>query len=327
MIIYLNGPSSSGKSTLAKALQEAFSEPFLHVGIDKIIGWMPEKINAWAGGEAPLGYSWKEGADVSGVLIQELQEGPFALKIGKTFQAVVLTLAKMGHNIVIDDVSFSPGQVDAWKELLKDFPVLWVGVNAPLSVLEEREKGRGNRIIGSARGQFHTVHKGAVYDLEIDTHRLSFSEMIEQIRSRLVVHSNYKQRISRTGVYGVAEKDGKILLVTQAKGPYAGRFDLPGGGIEFGEDVEVALHREMREETGMDFELACFLGNFSTCFEHVGKDPFSSYTFHQIGLIYTVSHLRTIGSGEGLLRYDWIDPKTLREKQVSPFVWRVLQQI
>lgn len=42
-IIYLNGPSSSGKTTLAKALQHAFDDPFLHVGIDKIIGWMPEK--------------------------------------------------------------------------------------------------------------------------------------------------------------------------------------------------------------------------------------------------------------------------------------------
>lgn len=41
-IIYLNGPSSSGKTTLAKALQHAFEEPFLHVGIDKIIGWMPD---------------------------------------------------------------------------------------------------------------------------------------------------------------------------------------------------------------------------------------------------------------------------------------------
>ena len=43
-IIYLNGPSSSGKTTLAKALQHAFEEPFLPIGVDKIIGWMPEKI-------------------------------------------------------------------------------------------------------------------------------------------------------------------------------------------------------------------------------------------------------------------------------------------
>jgi len=34
-IIYLNGPSSSGKTMLAKALQYAFTKPFLHVGIDR----------------------------------------------------------------------------------------------------------------------------------------------------------------------------------------------------------------------------------------------------------------------------------------------------
>jgi chloramphenicol 3-O phosphotransferase len=37
-IIYLNGPSSSGKTTLAKVFQQVFEEPFLHAGIDKIIG-------------------------------------------------------------------------------------------------------------------------------------------------------------------------------------------------------------------------------------------------------------------------------------------------
>ena len=53
-IIYLNEPSSSGKTTLAKALQHTFDEPFLHIGIDKIIGWMPEKVNDWIGGKAPI---------------------------------------------------------------------------------------------------------------------------------------------------------------------------------------------------------------------------------------------------------------------------------
>ncbi len=182
-IIYLNGPSSSGKTTLAKALQNAFEEPFLHVGIDKIIGWMPEKINDWTGGESSIGYSWKKSEDASGHLIQELQAGPYAQKIEKTFQEVVLTLAKMGHHIVIDDVSFGRQQLDEWKIILKDFRVLWVGVNAPLSVLEQREKERGNRILGSARGQFYKVHVDASYDLEIDTHQESINENVEKIRS------------------------------------------------------------------------------------------------------------------------------------------------
>ena len=182
-IIYLNGPSSSGKTTLAKALQHAFEEPFLHVGIDKIIGWMPEKVNDWTGGEALIGYSWKKSEDASGNPIQELQAGPYAQKIGKTFQEVVLALAKMGHRIVIDDVSFGKQQLDEWKKTLKDFRVLWVGVNAPLSVLEQREKERGNRIQGSARGQFHRVHVDAIYDLEINTDQANVSENAEKIKS------------------------------------------------------------------------------------------------------------------------------------------------
>lgn len=53
-IIYINGPSSSGKTTLAKALQQEFDQPFLHIGIDRVIGIMPEKLNKWIGITAPL---------------------------------------------------------------------------------------------------------------------------------------------------------------------------------------------------------------------------------------------------------------------------------
>ena len=181
-IIYLNGPSSSGKTTLAKGLQHAFDDLFLHIGIDKIIEWMPEKVNDWTGGVAPLGYSWKKSADESGNPIQELQIGPYAEKIADTFQEIVLLLAKMGHHLIIDDVSFGKRQVDEWKAFLRDFKVLWVGVNAPLSILEQREKERGNRIVGSARGQFHRVHADATYDLEIDTHHATLAANVEKIR-------------------------------------------------------------------------------------------------------------------------------------------------
>ncbi|HSX38319.1 MAG TPA: hypothetical protein VLE95_05755 [Chlamydiales bacterium] len=184
-IIYLNGPSSSGKTTLAKAVQHAFEAPLLHVGIDKIIGWMPEKINDWTGGVAPLGYSWKKGTDESGNLIQELQMGPFAEKIVVTFQQVALVLAEMGHSLIIDDIPLGKNQVAEWKELLKRFNVLWIGVHAPLPILEQREKERGNRIIGSARGQFYKTHVDVTYDLWLDTHYATLAENIERIKSSI----------------------------------------------------------------------------------------------------------------------------------------------
>jgi chloramphenicol 3-O phosphotransferase len=189
-IIYINGPSSSGKTTLAQTLQQELDQPFLHIGIDRVIGMMPAKINNWEGGLAPDGFSWKKGIDESGNSIQELQIGPYGKKIAKTFQEVVLMLAKMGHHLIIDDVSFGKKELDGWKVLLKDFKVLWVGVNAPLSVLEQREKERGNRMVGPARGQFHKVHANATYDLEIDTHHATLEDNVHKIRSLAANQSN-----------------------------------------------------------------------------------------------------------------------------------------
>ena len=56
-VIYLNGPSSSGKTTLAGALQEALDGMWLHVGIDKMISMMPLKYR-WGGA---LEYEWRHG--------------------------------------------------------------------------------------------------------------------------------------------------------------------------------------------------------------------------------------------------------------------------
>ena len=52
----------------------------------------------------------------------------------------------------------------------------------------------------------------------------------------------------RPGAYAVLERDGKVLLTHQSF-PVP-EFQLPGGGIDPGEQIVPALHREIREETG-----------------------------------------------------------------------------
>ena len=52
----------------------------------------------------------------------------------------------------------------------------------------------------------------------------------------------------RPGVYAILERNGRILLTHQAE-PVP-EFQLPGGGIDPGEDPILALHREVMEETG-----------------------------------------------------------------------------
>ena len=106
-IIYLNGPCSSGKTSLAKALQESLSEPYLHLGIDKLIGFMPAKINNWEGGLAPLGFSWIPATDPTGHPVHQIQTGPFAKGIVRSLKDISLLFISQHYNLIIDDSIWS----------------------------------------------------------------------------------------------------------------------------------------------------------------------------------------------------------------------------
>jgi len=50
-------------------------------------------------------------------------------------------------------------------------------------------------------------------------------------------------RRTHLGVYGIVKHDNKLLLIKKAEGPYTNLYNLPGGGVEFGETPEQALTR------------------------------------------------------------------------------------
>lgn len=191
-IIYINGPSSSGKTTLAHALQQALDQPFLHIGIDKVIGMMPDKMNNWeAKGKSVPGFSWKRSVDPAGYRTHEIQAGPFGLQMVKALKEMVVTLARMGQYVIVDDVAFGKRDLDLWRTYLKDFEVLWIGIQAPVEILEQRERDReDNRMWGSARDQHWKVHEDATYDLEFDTSRTPLKTIVNAILE--VVNSKAK---------------------------------------------------------------------------------------------------------------------------------------
>ena len=49
-------------------------------------------------------------------------------------------------------------------------------------------------------------------------------------------------------------RDGRVLLVRRARPPYRGRWTLPGGRVEPGEDPTQAARREIEEELGLRVE-------------------------------------------------------------------------
>ncbi len=64
----------------------------------------------------------------------------------------------------------------------------------------------------------------------------------------------------RPGAYVILVRGGSVLLTHQAE-PVP-EFQLPGGGIDPGEDTIPALHREVYEETGWTMDRPRKLGTF-----------------------------------------------------------------
>lgn len=70
------------------------------------------------------------------------------------------------------------------------------------------------------------------------------------------------QKIIQPVILAVIRKEGKYLVTLRtdvdkeddSEGVY-NAWQLPGGGLEFGEDVEVCLRRECREEIGVEIDI------------------------------------------------------------------------
>lgn len=131
------------------------------------------------------------------------------------------------------------------------------------------------------------------------------------------------QRIMRIGVYGLVLNQEKMLTIRQKRGPYAGKFDFPGGGIEFNESEEQALRREFSEEIAMEFDSMNLITNLSAVTQVNQTASNSSYIFHQIGMIYQVEGCRLIKKSlEGDLEPIWINLDNLSEKECSALLWK-----
>lgn len=136
-----------------------------------------------------------------------------------------------------------------------------------------------------------------------------------------------KVNLSRTGVYGLVQKEEKLLLVKQQRGPHAGKWDLPGGKIELEETVEEALQREFVEEVGLSFDSMKFYCNITATIEGINEENIP-YILHQIGLIYQIDPLELkLQSKLAELEHGWINLKDLEQADMSPFVQQIVEKI
>jgi len=185
-IILLNGTSSSGKSRIAKALQELFDDYYVHTGIDHYLERVPEKFHLSSDGKNPSsaeGLLWV--TPDGGKHVSEIRIGPAGLRLFSGMYRAYAALVTMGNNIIIDDVIFDRRVLKDAVSSLHPFHVLFVGVKCPFEIAEQREQERGDRTLGLVKAHYDLVHAHGIYDLEIDTSILTSLECAIQIKNRV----------------------------------------------------------------------------------------------------------------------------------------------
>jgi chloramphenicol 3-O phosphotransferase len=170
-IVFINGTSSSGKTTIIRALQEKLKEPYIEAGIDKFIWMLPKRYL-----DHPLWDDVLGQADKAGVTGHVLIHG---------MHHAIVELSRNGINVLADHVLIEPDWVKECVELFADFPAYLIGLQCPLEVLELRERTRKDRTLGQAKLQFPIIHKYTLYDLEVDTSLMDTEACALSILSRL----------------------------------------------------------------------------------------------------------------------------------------------
>jgi 8-oxo-dGTP diphosphatase len=105
-------------------------------------------------------------------------------------------------------------------------------------------------------------------------------------------------------------RDGQLLLARQRTKSWS---FLPGGHVEAGERVEVALVREIAEELGTEAKIAGFLGVVEHGYAEDGA------THHELNLVFEVVIADAEpGSQEDHLEFHWLPVGELADADVRP---------
>ncbi|MFL0423069.1 MULTISPECIES: chloramphenicol phosphotransferase CPT family protein [Kocuria] len=177
-MIVLNGGSSSGKTSIARALQESLPGTWLTFGVDTFIEALPGR-----GDSLKSGISY--GPDGTVVVTEQYK------RLERAWYSALHTLAHLGANIILDEVLLSGGEGQRRLQSAFDgVPMLWVGVRCDPEVAAARECSRGDRVPGMARLQASRVHDGVVYDIEIDT-TARYPEACAQLLADFVTSKRY----------------------------------------------------------------------------------------------------------------------------------------
>jgi len=176
IVIILNGPSAAGKSSIQRAFQRLMMpQLWIKLGIDSLFdGPMPDidasNLAYW---QATNPIRWVQTtSDAHGNTVVTLHVGVLGQRVVSGMNAAIAAYAKAGNCVIVDYIAYEKKWIDDLRAQLRDLPSLWVKVDVPLAVLEERETARGTSPKGHARSHYDQVHWDVRYDLVLDGGKL-----------------------------------------------------------------------------------------------------------------------------------------------------------
>ena len=158
-VILLNGPSSSGKSTLAKGLQAHLRE---QMGVEGAIVSIDDFMAKILGEDESI-YE-DDVFEISGAMCDE-----------------VLRLLDSTPCVIVDHVITSERIFAQLTNAMRAKRLLCVRVECPLEVLLMREQARGNRCAGSAEASYTYLYPKQGYDVCVNTHTMTTVQCCKSI--------------------------------------------------------------------------------------------------------------------------------------------------
>jgi chloramphenicol 3-O phosphotransferase len=196
-IIWANGTSSSGKTTLAKELQALLDDHFLHVCFDTFYQMLPARFKPTTPADSKHGE-----------------------RVHLGFEYSIPALAKAGNRLIVDYPFHYADSLPRCLDLVSGYTLLYVGVFCPIEVLEQREVARGDRKIGLSRYQAPRVHLNSEYDVEIETHELSPNQAAQKVLLTLdaIMPPTAFERLRSKGTTGAAPTASRGAALQPGKG-------------------------------------------------------------------------------------------------------------
>jgi chloramphenicol 3-O phosphotransferase len=176
-LILVNGPSSAGKSTLCRTLQAEIESPYLVTGFDDFVFMSAPRYYRGADTSmqeetdslTALGVEMITTSEPGAPVCVKARFGPVFRKILDAMAPAVRAIVDHGNPVIFDHALHDRAMYESYRKAVTGLDVFSVGVTCPLHVLEARERSRGDRVLGRARGLVEVVHTFCDYDVMVDT--------------------------------------------------------------------------------------------------------------------------------------------------------------